>query len=160
MIYEGANGIQALDLVARKLPRDGGRAIMAFFAEVSALIAAHRADEGMIPYTGPLEVALKDLQQATMWFMNHAMARPDNAGAGAYDYMHLLGLVALAYMWAQMAAAARRKLAEGEGAAALMQAKLQTGRFFMERILPETGMRFARIRTGAEAVMALPAEMF
>ncbi len=113
MIYEGANGIQALDLVGRKLPRDGGRAVMAFFDEVGGFVKENGGDEAMKPYVAPLGQALGHLQQATMWFMQNAMAKPDNAGAGATDYMHLFGLVALGYMWAQMAKAARAKLANG-----------------------------------------------
>src|ERR1043166_3021185 len=98
MIYEGANGIQALDLVGRKLGKDGGRAVMAFFNEVSSFVKAN-GDEAMKPYVAPLSEALAQLQQATMWFMQNAMKQPDNAGAGSSDYMHLFGLVALAYMW-------------------------------------------------------------
>ncbi len=95
MIYEGANGIQALDLVGRKLPKDGGRAVMAFFAEVQGFVNAHKDDAAMKPYVEPLTASLGHLQQATMWFMNNAMKNPDNAGAGATDYMHMFGLVAL-----------------------------------------------------------------
>jgi acyl-CoA dehydrogenase len=161
MIYEGANGIQALDLVGRKLPRDGGRALSAFFNEVATFIKDHSADETMKPYLAPLQQALGHLQQATMWFMQNAMAKPDNAGAGATDYMHLFGLVALGYMWAQMAAAARKKLANGGASASdRLNAKLVTGRFFMERMLPETGAQLARIQSGADSTMELPAEAF
>ena len=93
MIYEGANGIQALDLVGRKLPKDGGRALQAFFAEVQGFIKEQGADAAMKPYVEPLGKALGHLQQATMWFMANAMAKPDNAGAGSTDYMHMFGLV-------------------------------------------------------------------
>jgi acyl-CoA dehydrogenase len=160
MIYEGANGIQALDLVGRKLPRDGGRAVMTFFNEVGAFCQEHAGDEAMKAYIAPLNQSLAHLQQATMWFMNNAMAKPDNAGAGAYDYMHLFGLVAMGYMWAKMAKAAQDKKGLGNGVAARMDAKLLTGRFFMERMLPETGAHLARISTGADTTMAMPAEMF
>ncbi len=159
MIYEGANGIQALDLVGRKLPRDGGRAIMAFFNEVGGFVKEHAGDEAMAPYVKPLEAGLGHLQQATMWFMNNAMAKPDNAGAGSYDYMHLFGLVALGYMWAQIARTALAKKANG-GDAADMEAKLLAGRFFMERTMPESAAHLARISSGADTMMALPAEMF
>jgi hypothetical protein len=108
----------------------------------------------------PLKGALDHLQQATMWFMHNALAKPDNAGAGAHDYMHLFGLVAMAYMWARMAKAAEAKKGLGNGVAQAMDAKLTTGRFFMERMLPESGAHLARISSGADAVMALPAEMF
>src|SRR5205085_7336580 len=131
MIYEGANGIQGLDLVGRKLGRDGGRAITAFFNEVGGFVKEHGGDEAMQPFVAPLAEALGHLQQATMWFMQNAFAKPDNAGAGSTDYMHLLGLVALAYMWAQIAKAAHDKLKAGaNGAADRFKAKLATGRFF------------------------------
>ncbi|HXF86926.1 MAG TPA: acyl-CoA dehydrogenase C-terminal domain-containing protein [Xanthobacteraceae bacterium] len=161
MMYEGANGIQALDLVGRKLPKDGGRALQAFFAEVQGFLKEHGADEGMKPYVEPLGRALGHLQQATMWFMQNAIGKPNNAGAGAYDYMHLLGLVALGYMWCRMAAAARAKVRSGaNGSAERMNAKLITGRFFMEHMLPETGAQLARIQAGADSVMELPDEAF
>jgi hypothetical protein len=157
MIYEGANGIQALDLVGRKLPKDGGRALQAFFGEAQAYIKAH-GDDAMKPYVGPLTAALGHLQQATMWLMQNAMAKPDNAGAGAADYLGLFGLCALGYMWCRMAECAQAKLAAG--ADERMKAKLTTGRFFMERMLPETATHLARIQAGAASTMELPAEAF
>jgi hypothetical protein len=160
MIYEGANGIQALDLVGRKLPKDGGRALQAFFAEVSAYIKERGADADMAPYLKPLGQALGDLQQATMWFMQNALGNPDNAGAGSSDYMHLFGLVALGYMWCLIAAAAKGKAAAANGAGDGMAAKLATGRFFAERILPASTTHLARIKAGAASMMALPAEAF
>jgi hypothetical protein len=155
MIYEGANGIQALDLVGRKLPRDGGRAITAFFNEVSSFVKQHSGDDAAKPYVAPLGEALGHLQQATMWFVQNALKAPDNAGAGATDYMQLFGLVAFGYMWAQIALAARAKAGDPR-----LDAKLVTARFFMERMLPETGTHLARIKAGAGAVMELPAEAF
>jgi acyl-CoA dehydrogenase len=160
MIYEGANGIQALDLVGRKLGKDGGRAVMAFFNEVQGFIKEN-GDEAMKPYVAPLGEALGHLQQATMWFMQNALAKPDNAGAGSHDYMHLFGLTALGYMWAQMAKVAKDKLAAGaDGRAERLNAKLVTGRFFMERMLPETAAQLKRIQSGAASMMELPAEAF
>uniref|UniRef100_UPI0025EAC622 acyl-CoA dehydrogenase C-terminal domain-containing protein n=1 Tax=Tardiphaga sp. TaxID=1926292 RepID=UPI0025EAC622 len=159
MIYEGANGIQALDLVGRKLPRDGGRAAMAFFGEVGAFAKAHGDDEAMKPYVAPLSGALGHLQQATMWLMQNAMTKPDNAGAGATDYMQLFGLVGFAYMWAKMAKVAQDKIA-GSGATPYLTTKLVTGRFFMERMLPETSVHLARIQSGSATTMELPAEAF
>src|SRR5262249_20792649 len=109
----------------------------------------------------PLGRALGHLQQATMWFAQHALTKPDNAGAGSTDYMHLFGLVALGYMWAQIAKAAQAKLKAGaDGAEARLSAKLVTGRFFVERMLPETGAHLARIQAGAASMMELPAEAF
>jgi acyl-CoA dehydrogenase len=165
MIYEGANGVQAMDLVGRKLGRDGGRAIMAFFGEVGTFCQENGAGsehaEGMKPFVGPLGSALQQLQAATMWFMQNAMAKPNNAGAGAHDYMHLFGLVVLGYMHAKMARVALDKLKAGaNGSTERMQAKLVTARFFMERALPEAAAHVARIQTGADATMAFTAEQF
>ena len=115
----------------------------------------------MKPYIAPLNTALGHLQQATMWFVANAMAKPDNAGAGATDFMHLFGLVALGYMWARIVKAANEKLASGgNGDAERYKAKLVTARFFMERMLPETGAHLARITAGADSTMALPADAF
>ena len=160
MIYEGANGIQAMDLVGRKLAKDGGRAMMAFFNEVGAFCQENAADESLKAFVGPLQRSLADLQQSTMWFMNNAMANPDNAGAGASDYMRLFGLVALGFMWARIAKAAGERKALGNGVGARMDSKLMTGRFFMERMLPETGSLATRVAAGSETVMSIPAEMF
>jgi len=157
-IYEGANGIQALDLVGRKLGANGGRAITAFFGEVSGWIRTNEADEALKPYVAPLKTGLGHLQQATMWFMQNAMKNPDNAGAGSYDYMQLFGLVAMGYMWGRMAKAALA-LSNGDRAAE-MQARLLTGKFYMERMMPETVAHLARITAGADTIMAMPAEMF
>jgi alkylation response protein AidB-like acyl-CoA dehydrogenase len=155
MIYEGANGIQALDLVGRKLAKDGGRAVMAFFNEVQAYLKERAGSDSLNAYLKPLGASLAHLQAATMWFMNNAMAKPDNAGAGAADYMHLFGLVALGYMHARIAEAA---LAKGDDQA--MKAKLATARFFADRMLPETAAHLARIQSGADSVMALADDAF
>ncbi len=159
MIYEGANGIQALDLVGRKLPRDGGRAVMAFFSEVISFAKDHGGDEAMKPYVAPLSTALGHLQQATTWLMQNAMMKPDNAGAAAADYLHLFGLVTLAYMWAKMAKVALDKIAAG-GTTPYLSTKLVTGRFFMERVLPETSAHLARLQSGCATTMELAAEAF
>ncbi|WP_306027244.1 acyl-CoA dehydrogenase C-terminal domain-containing protein [Stappia sp. MMSF_3263] len=161
MIYEGANGIQALDLVGRKLPRDGGRAVMAFFNEVGAFLKDNASEEAVAPLLAPLKAGLDDLQKATMWFMNNAMAEPDNAGAGSTDYMHLFGTVALGYMWARMAKASAAALASGSsGDDRFHETKLTLARYFMERHMPETGLRLARISAGAETMMGLDADAF
>jgi acyl-CoA dehydrogenase len=160
MIYEGANGIQALDLVGRKLPMQGGRAIQAFFKEVGEFCEENRSDEKMAPYTKALKKGLNDLQAATMWLVQNAMQKPENAGAASTDYLHLFGLVSLGYMWAQMAKAAQDKLAEGADDASFYETKVVTGRYFMERVMPETAAHLARISTGADTMMALPAEAF
>jgi alkylation response protein AidB-like acyl-CoA dehydrogenase len=159
-IYEGANGIQGLDLVGRKLGKDGGRALMAFFGEVQGYLKEQGVNEQMKPLVGPLGTALGHLQQASMWFAQNALAKPDNAGAGATDYMHLFGLVALGYMWCRIAEAALAKLPKANGAAPRYSAKLATARFFMERMLPETATRLARIQAGAASTMEMPDELF
>jgi hypothetical protein len=161
MIYEGANGIQALDLVGRKLPKDGGRAMMAFFKEIGEFLREHAGNDRLNPYLRPLGQSLDHLQKATMWLMQNAMAKPDNAGAGSTDYMHLFGLVALGYMWARIAKASVEKLAQGaDGRADFYETRLTLARFFMERTLPESAAHLARISAGADTLMALPAEMF
>ncbi|ACI53513.1 acyl-CoA dehydrogenase domain protein [Rhizobium leguminosarum bv. trifolii WSM2304] len=161
MIYEGANGIQALDLVGRKLALNGGRAAMALFKEIGDFCEENRSDEKLSFFTKHLKKGLNDVQAATMWFMQNAMAKPDNAGAGSTDYMHLFGLVVLGYMWAKMAKAAEDGLASGDGAREdFLRNKLITAKFFMERIMPETALRKARIEAGADTMMELAAEAF
>jgi alkylation response protein AidB-like acyl-CoA dehydrogenase len=161
MIYEGANGIQALDLVGRKLALNGGRAVQAFFKEVGEFCEAGRSDDRMVPFTKALKKGLNDLQAATLWLMQNAMQKPDNAGAASTDYMHLFGLVSLGYMWGLMVKAAHEKLADGAGEeASFYEHKIVTGRYFMERVMPETAAHLARISTGSDTMMALPAEAF
>ncbi len=155
MIYEGTNGIQALDLVGRKLPKDGGRALRAFFAEVSAFIEDHRDDALMSAFVAPVERALGDLRSATQWFMQNAPGRPENAGAGAADYLQLFGLVALGYMWCLIVDATR-----AGNAGDRTSERLIVGRFFMERMLPATATHLARIKAGADSTMALPVAAF
>jgi len=157
-IYEGANGIQALDLVGRKLGKDGGRAIMAFFNEVQTYLKERTNNDAMNIYLKPLGQSLAHLQEASMWFMQNAMAKPDNAGAGSYDYMHLFGLVALGYMWCLISEAALARKANG--APPEMDTKLVTARFFMDRMLPETATRLARIKAGAGSTMELADDAF
>ncbi|MCI0597923.1 MAG: acyl-CoA dehydrogenase C-terminal domain-containing protein [Beijerinckiaceae bacterium] len=160
MLYEGANGVQALDLVGRKLPKDGGRALTGFLGEVKAFIKENEAETSLSPYLSGLAQGIAHLEQATFWFMQHAIAKPDHAGAGSYDYMHLMGLVALGYMWAHIAKAALARKSGANGDATPMDTKLLTGRFFMERLMPETALRLARITSGSETMMAIGAEQF
>jgi acyl-CoA dehydrogenase len=128
---------------------------------VSGYIKDHGADAELAPYIKPLAQALGELQQATMWFMQNALGNPENAGAGSTDYMHLFGLVALGYMWCLIVEAAKAKAATGgNGAADSMAAKLATGRFFAERLLPAATTHLARIKAGAASTMALPVEAF
>jgi alkylation response protein AidB-like acyl-CoA dehydrogenase len=159
LIYEGANGIQALDLVGRKLAANGGRAVMSYFAEIDAYVADHEDRADLKAFIDGLKSAKGELQDATLWLMQNGLQNPENAGAASTDYLHLFALAGLAYMWAQIAEAAQARIAGGD-ADPFYANKLVTGRYFLERILPETGMRLAKLKTGAGAVMALPAEAF
>jgi alkylation response protein AidB-like acyl-CoA dehydrogenase len=159
-IYEGTNGIQAMDLVGRKLGKEGGRAVRAFFEDVSRDIAETRSAGDPAGIAGPLEKALGDLQAATIWLAQNGMADPDNAGAGAYAYMNLMGLVSLGWMWARMATvSAALKNQSGEDHA-FHEAKLVTARFFADRQLVESSSFRRKVEAGAASVMALPVEAF
>ena len=159
-IYEGTNGIQAMDLVGRKLPKDGGRAVRAFFELVGRDIAEAKGARDPAGVAAALEPALQDLQAATMWLAQNGMSDPDNAGAGAYAYMNLMGLVSLGWMWLKIAAASQRALDEGTQDDPFHDAKLVTARFYALRELPlSTGLR-RKIEAGAETLMRIPAEAF
>ncbi|OHD07600.1 acyl-CoA dehydrogenase C-terminal domain-containing protein [Sphingopyxis sp. RIFCSPHIGHO2_12_FULL_65_19] len=160
MIYEGANGVQAMDLVGRKLAQNGGRAIQAFFAIVDEECGRAKDNEALADFAGRLEKANGELKAATMWFMANGMANPNNVGAGAHHYMHILGIVALGSMWLMMAEAAQKALAEGRGDKAFLEAKLVTARYFAERFLPDAGSLRRKIEAGSEAMMALAPEQF
>jgi alkylation response protein AidB-like acyl-CoA dehydrogenase len=160
MIYEGANGVQALDLVGRKLASDGGKHVMAFFDMVKAEVKAHEGDPRMADFAEPLKAASKQLQAAGMYFMANGMKNPNAALAGSYDFMHMMGHVCLGLMWTRMAKAAHVALDEGAADRSFYEAKIATGRFYMARQLPACGMHLARIETGADPVMALAAEAF
>jgi len=159
-IYEGTNGIQAMDLVGRKLPKDGGRAVRGFFEMVGREIADAKAAGDPAGVAAALEPALLDLQAATMWLAQNGMADPDNAGAGAYAYMDLMGLVSLGWMWLKMAAASSRALSEGAGDQAFHDMKLTTARFFAQRELPASSGLRKKIEAGAETLMRIPVDAF
>ncbi len=159
MIYEGANGIQALDLVGRKLPANGGRAIMTWFGEIDAFVAENGGNEAIKPFVDGLADAKAKLQDGTMWLMQNGMANPDNAGAASTDYLNVFGLTALAYMWAQMAKVAQAQVEAGS-TDPYYATKLQTGRYFVERILPDAGAHLKKLKSGAEVLMQMPAEAF
>jgi alkylation response protein AidB-like acyl-CoA dehydrogenase len=159
-IYEGTNGIQAMDLVGRKLPKDGGRAVRTFFELVGRDIAEAKAAGDPAGVAAALEPALWDLQAATIWLAQHGMADPDNAGAGAYSYMDLMGLVSLGWMWLKMARASTQALADGAANKNFHEAKLVTARFYAQRELPLSTALRKRIEAGAETLMKLPAEAF
>jgi alkylation response protein AidB-like acyl-CoA dehydrogenase len=160
MIYEGANGVQALDLVGRKLPSKGGRAVQLFFATLGQEIAAAKAVPELAAFASALEKAMGDMQSGTMWLMANGMTNPDNAGAGSHHFMHITGLVTLGLMWLRMATAAQAALSSGDSDPAFMQAKLLTARFFAERMLPDTAALLTKMQGGADVIMAMPVEAF
>ena len=159
-IYEGTNGVQAMDLVGRKLPMNGGRALQAFLKTVNEEVAGAKGDERLASFAEALEKASGQLGAATMWLMQNAMKNPEHAGAGAHHYMHILGIVATGLMWLRMARAAVALLDAGEGDARFLDAKLVTARFFAERVMPDAGSLRRKIEGGAEALMALDPDLF
>ncbi|MGR3662715.1 MAG: acyl-CoA dehydrogenase C-terminal domain-containing protein [Paracoccaceae bacterium] len=160
-IYEGANGVQALDLVGRKLGANGGKDIIAFFALIKIFIHENQTNEALkSDFLEPLKSASKDLQAATTYFMSEGIKNPNNALAGSYDFMHLFGHVCFGLMWSQMALAAQTQLDKGAGDTGFYQTKITTGRYYMARQLPATRMHLARITSGADTVMALAANTF
>ena len=159
-IYEGTNGIQAMDLVGRKLAKDGGRAVRAFFEVLAEDIAAAKAAGDPAGMGAALEPAVGELQRATMWLAQNGIADPDNAGAGAYAYMQLMGLVTLGWMWLKMVQVSGPLAANGSGERDFHEAKLITARFFAERELPLAPALRRRVEAGAESLMKLPEEAF
>jgi alkylation response protein AidB-like acyl-CoA dehydrogenase len=161
MIYEGANGVQALDLVARKLAADGGKHVMAFFDMVKVFLKENEEDARLkAGFLDPLKAASKAMQGAGMYFMQNGMKSPNAALSGSHDFMHLMGHVCLGLMWAKMAKAAYAALDAGAADRDFYEAKIATGRYYMARQLPACAMHLARIESGAEPVMALKAEAF
>ncbi len=159
MIYEGANGIQALDLVGRKLARNGGRALMTLSSEIDAFVTENKDNDAVSEFMDGLADAKTKLTEGTMWLMQNGMTNPDNAGAGSVDYMHMLGLASLAFMWGKMAVAAQAAIDAGSNED-FYNNKLITGRFFLKRMLPQIDAHLAKMKSGAEPVMALAAEAF
>ncbi|OSZ72744.1 acyl-CoA dehydrogenase [Sphingomonas sp. IBVSS1] len=160
MIYEGTNGIQALDLVGRKLGAKGGRGTQAWLALVGSDLAAAAGDDRLAFIAGPLGKALADVQAGIMWLLQNGMANPDNAGAGATAFMRMLGHAALGHMWLKMAMASQAALDAGTTDPDFHTAKLITARYFAARVLPETASLRAQLEAGADVVMALPEAMF
>ena len=160
MIYEGANGVQALDLVGRKLAQDSGKHVMAFFEMVKTFLKENEGDARLEGFLAPLKAASKDLQAAGMFFMQRGMKAPNDALAGSSDFMHLFGHVCLGLVWARMAKAAYAALDDGATDRDFYEAKIATGRYYMARQLPATALHLSRIQTGADTVMALDAEQF
>jgi alkylation response protein AidB-like acyl-CoA dehydrogenase len=158
-LYEGTNGIQALDLVGRKLPMKGGRAAQRLLGLMSAFIAENKADEKMKEFVEPLEKALGRVQDAALFLMQNAMKNPDEAGAAATDLLRLMALTAMTYMWNRIAIAAHKGLARGTDNA-FYEAKLATARFYIARVLPQSTALNHQIKAGAATLMAIPAEAF
>src|SRR5918996_754084 len=160
-LYEGANGIQALDLVGRKLPAHFGRHLRAFFHPVMAFIEQHQADPELAEFVLPLAKAYARLQQVTLHLAQQGLRDPNEAAAASYDYLRLFALVALAYLWARMVEVAKPKLAAGaDGDASFYEAKVRTARFFMTKMLPESGALFAQIMAGGAPLMDFDAAAF
>ncbi|MCB1720157.1 MAG: acyl-CoA dehydrogenase C-terminal domain-containing protein [Alphaproteobacteria bacterium] len=159
-IYEGTNGIQALDLVGRKMPQSFGRLLRRFFHPVQQFIELNQANESMQEFIFPLAKSFAKLQQSTAIIAQKGLKNPDEAGAASVDYLRQFALVALAYMWCLIVQAAQKKLAEGEGDAAFYDSKIITARFFMARVLPEADARFKMVMAGAEPLMALDEAAF
>jgi alkylation response protein AidB-like acyl-CoA dehydrogenase len=162
MIYEGANGVQALDLVGRKLAQDGGKHVMAFFEMVKTFIKDNAGQDDAYDkdFIEPLKAASKDLQAAGMYFMQNGMTNPNHALAGSNDFMHMFGHVCLGLMWARMGKVSSDTLAAGTDDATFYETKLATGRFYMARQLPATALHLTRIQSGSDTVMALDAANF
>ncbi len=158
-IYEGTNGIQALDLVGRKLPMEGGLPIRTYL-ELMEHFFSENADESYAEFIDPLKTAVGDLQKAVLWFAQNGPSNPDNAGAGSVAFLYLLGTVALGHMWAKMAITSAKILDAGAEDKDFHHNKLITARYFIHRNLPDTAMYLRKIEAGAEDVMALDAADF
>ncbi|MEK9765995.1 MAG: acyl-CoA dehydrogenase C-terminal domain-containing protein, partial [Thalassolituus sp.] len=155
-IYEGTNGIQALDLVGRKLGMAGGRPVKRFFAMVDAYLKT----EGGVPFAEELKAATGRLQKATMWLMQNGMADREQAGSAATPYLRLFALTAIAYFWSRMAATAEQALADGSTETDFYTAKKETAAFYMHKLLPQTLSLLAEIEAGKDTLMGLTADQF
>jgi hypothetical protein len=158
LIYEGTNGIQALDLVGRKLAANGGRAVFGFFNDLEEFVSSNDGDKDLKPYVEGVALATGQLKEATMWLMQNGMSNFDNAGASSHDYLQLFGLTSLALMWAKMAKAALAH--KGHGRPVLLTTSLLLPAIIFERVLPDATSHLAKVKTGATPVMALPADAF
>ncbi|AOL23581.1 hypothetical protein Ga0102493_112569 [Erythrobacter litoralis] len=160
MIYEGTNGVQAMDLCGRKLPAKGGKAIQKYFAVIDEEIASVKDDETLAPIAAVLEKALGEQKAATMWFMQNAMQNPNHLGAGAHHYMHIMGIVTLGYMWLKMAKVAKEALAGDPSDKAFYEAKLTSAAYYAERWLPDAGALRRKLEAGSENMMKLTEDAF
>jgi len=160
MVYEGANGIQGLDLVGRKLGANGGRALFAFFNEIDDFVHNHEDDADLKDFIEALKATKAQLQDGSMWLMQNGMTNFDNAGAASHDYLNLFGITALTYMWTLQAKAALAAQKNGGAGDPYFDTKLATGRYFLARVTPDAGAHLAKLKSGADPVMALSAEQF
>ena len=160
MIYEGTNGVQAMDLCGRKLASKGGRAIQAFFKMIDEEIAEAKGNEALADIAVKLEKALGEQKAATMWFMQNAMANPNHLGAGAHHYMHIMGIVTLGFFWLKQAKTASAALAGSPEDKAFYEAKMTSAAYYAERFLPDAGALRRKLEAGSENMMALPEEAF
>jgi hypothetical protein len=160
MIYEGTNGIQALDLVGRKMGQGYGRLLRRFFHPLSDFITAHQATPELAEFIFPLAKAFAKLQQATGLIAQKGLKDPNEAGAASADYLRMFALVAMGYMWVRMVIAAQKNLAAGKGDNTFHESKLHTARFFMTRVMPQVDSHFKNVMAGSDTLMAMKAEAF
>ena len=161
MIYEGTNGVQAIDLVGRKLLASGGVYVVQFITEIKSFMKSSSADLILQEeFITPLKSALGDLESSLSDFMDYGNTDPERVLCGATDFLHLFGHVVLGYMWSKMAEVSLKNIGKGHKDDAFYQSKLITGKFYMKRSLPETKVRLARVASGKSVVMALNRELF
>ncbi len=160
MIYEGTNGIQALDLVGRKLATDGGKHMREYLNLIQSFIKEEHAEDFHTDFIGPLKKSIEHLQTALMFFMQNGLKNPLSAVSGATDFLHLVGLVSLGFIWSKKAQTAREQLKNSETNKEFLEAKILTGSYFMHRQLPETKLRLERVLTGEKQVMSLATDQF
>ena len=160
MIYEGTNGIQALDLVGRKLATDGGKHMREYLNLIQSFIKEEHDEDFNTDFIGPLKKSIEHLQTALMFFMQNGLKNPLSAVSGATDFLHLVGLVSLGFIWSKKAQSAREQLKNSETNKEFLEAKILTGSYFMHRQLPETKLRLERVLTGEKQVMSLATDQF
>jgi hypothetical protein len=159
-IYEGTNGIQAMDLIGRKLPMKNGDVIKNYFAMIQTFIEDNKDDPELELYTTLLDKASKRQQVASLWLMENATTNPDHAGATAHYYLNLMALVTMGYFWATIVKKSKEMMAANEGDKEFLKNKIITADFFFTHILPETTALRIKVEAGADNVMALDAATF
>ena len=160
MIYEGTNGIQALDLVGRKLAMDGGKPMREYLKIIQSFVSEEHTEDFKTDFIAPLKKSTEHLQTALMFFMENGLKKPLSAVSGATDFLHLVGLVSLAFIWSKKAQTAREQLKNSLSNKKFLEAKILTGSYFMHRQLPETRLRLDKVLTGEKQVMSLASNQF